>query len=53
MIVITCAKCKNYIGDRKCNAFSSKIPNVIWEGFNGHEKPLADQKNKIIFDPID
>ena len=53
MIVITCAKCKNYIGDRKCEAFPVKIPDVIWEGYDGHEKIIPNQGNKIIFDPIE
>lgn len=53
MIVLTCAKCKHYIADRKCQAFAVKIPDIIWEGFDGHEKPLPDQKNNIIFEPIE
>lgn len=52
MLVYTCANCKNFIGDRKCNAFEFKIPDLIWQGDNGHEKPLKDQKNNIVFDPI-
>lgn len=52
MIVYTCAQCKNYIADRKCRAFQIKIPDVIWEGDSGHENPLPEQKNKIVFELI-
>lgn len=52
MIVDTCAKCKHYLSDRKCEAFPIKIPDAIWEGFNGHEKRLSEQKNDIVFQPI-
>jgi hypothetical protein len=44
--------CKHYISDKKCNAFLTKIPDVIWKGHNGHETPLKDQKNDIVFEKI-
>lgn len=52
MIVYTCAKCKHYTANRKCEAFPFKIPDVIWQGDSGHENPLPEQKNKIVFDAI-
>jgi hypothetical protein len=51
MIVTTCMNCKNYILGKECNAFKS-IPNEIWEGENGHEKPLPEQDNNIVFEEI-
>lgn len=50
-INIICLKCKNYIKNGKCKAFE-EIPLEIINGDNDHSKPLPDQKNDIIFEPI-
>lgn len=39
--------------DNTCKAFPKKIPLVILEGKNKHEKPLSSQDNKIVFEPIE
>ena len=44
-----CAKCKNYLKDRKCKAFEI-IPNEIISGKKDHSKPLKNQKNDITFE---
>jgi hypothetical protein len=46
-----CCKCKNYSHNGKCKAFNS-IPNEILLGANKHLKPLPDQGNDIVFEPI-
>lgn len=48
-----CSSCKNYKGDFKCKAFQERIPNEIFLGFEPHKKPLPDQKNDIVFEPIE
>jgi len=53
MEIILCQNCKNYFGDLKCQAFSDRIPNEILLGENDHSKPLPDQKNDIVFEPIE
>jgi len=50
---LICFKCKNFndiIGG--CKAFPDDIPNEILSGENDHSKPLPDQKNDIVFEPI-
>jgi hypothetical protein len=51
---LICFNCKHW---RKieggCNAFPDGIPNEITSGQNKHSKPLPDQKNKIVFEPIE
>ena len=50
---LICFKCKNFneiIGG--CKAFSDDIPNEILSGENDHSKPLPDQNNDIVFEPI-
>ena len=51
MTVSTCLICKHYINNGKCNAFQ-KIPNEILDGENNHSKPLPNQTNDIVFEPI-
>jgi len=46
-----CFNCKFYEGKLKCIAFD-KIPNKILLGKNNHLKPLSNQKNNIVFEPI-
>lgn len=52
MIPITCLNCKNYIDSLKCSAFSDIIPDEVLNGENDHTKPLPDQENDIVFEPI-
>lgn len=51
--VATCMECKHYIIDRTCNAFPDYIPDEIWEGKDDHSKPLPEQDNDIVFEPIE
>lgn len=44
-----CLMCKNYIKGWKCKAFNT-IPINILRGEDGHEKPLPEQTNDIIFE---
>jgi len=47
-----CLKCINYARGCRCVAFSDKIPIEIISGKNKHLKPLKNQKNDIVFEPI-
>jgi NAD-dependent SIR2 family protein deacetylase len=47
-----CNKCKNYIKKLNCKAFNT-IPDIIIFGENDHSKPLPNQDNDIVFEPID
>ena len=46
-----CNKCKHHIYGLKCEAFDV-IPDAIISGKNNHSKPLPDQDNDIIFEPV-
>lgn len=48
MINTTCINCVHYELSRSCKAFS-KIPSEIWNGDNGHRKPLKSQNNRIVY----
>jgi hypothetical protein len=53
-----CFFCKHYkISNDKimevCNAFPNGIPNDILSSENDHSKPLPEQQNDIIFEPIE
>ena len=49
-----CFKCKHYNIDKGiCSAFKKEIPDEIYIGDNDHSKPLPEQENNIIFEPID
>lgn len=51
-----CTKCKHYhTDDNYCDAFpkGGGIPYEILEGDNDHSKPLPEQKNNIVFEPIE
>jgi len=51
---LICANCKYFNHDKfKCKAFPGGIPDIISSGENIHEKPLKDQINDIVFEPID
>lgn len=51
MEIILCQNCKNYLGDLSCQAFK-RIPDEILIKGNPHEKPLKDQQNDIVFEPV-
>ena len=51
--IIVCFNCKNYINNLTCAAFPIEIPEEILKGDNDHSKPLPEQENNIIFEPID
>lgn len=48
-----CLNCKHYYGIRTCDAFPEEIPDEIWMQGNEHSKPLPDQENDIVFEPIE
>ena len=48
-----CIDCKNYNLDKgNCKAFPKGIPDEIYLGDNKHTKPLKEQMNDIVFEPI-
>ena len=48
-----CIDCKNYNLDKgNCKAFPKGIPDEIYLGDNDHAKPLKEQTNNIVFEPI-
>jgi len=54
-IDIICINCVHLFENEsyiKCEAFPKGIPETIIVGTNDHAKPLKDQKNKIVFEPI-
>ena len=53
MTINTCSNCKHYLGALMCMAFLDAIPDEILNGNNDHSKPLKDQDNDIVFEPID
>ena len=51
---LVCFNCKNFrIFEGGCNAFPDGIPSEITSGENEHSKPLPDQENNIVFEPIE
>lgn len=49
---LICFECKHFNEDGiGCKAFPEGIPDEILQS-NEHAKPLADQKNEIVFEPI-
>ena len=51
---LVCFKCKHwrqFIGG--CDAFGDNIPDEITSGENEHSKPLPNQDNEIVFEPIE
>jgi len=50
----SCRYCKHFVNyEYKCKAFHNGIPDEILNGENDHSKPLSDQDNKIVFEPLD
>lgn len=54
-IDLICFRCK-WFGDTEdgggCKAFPDGIPNIILSGDNLHKKPLKEQDNNIVFEPL-
>lgn len=50
---LRCISCKNYFSDLKCQAFPEGIPEKILIDKDDHSKPLPEQDNDIVFEPID
>jgi len=49
-----CFKCKHFdINTSTCEAFKGDIPDEILEGDNDHSKPLPNQGNDIVFEPLE
>ena len=46
-----CNNCANKLKGLKCKAFDI-IPDIILFGDNDHSKPLPNQDNDIVFEPI-
>ena len=50
---LLCIGCKHYnISKNNCKAFETEVPYEIYVGLNDHSKPLPNQENNIIFEPI-
>lgn len=47
-----CLECKHFWGMLNCDAFPKGIPKEITDGESDHSKPLPNQGNDIIFEPI-
>ena len=47
-----CKKCDNYILNFTCLAFTEKIPQEVFINKIIHNKPLKNQDNDIVFEPI-
>jgi len=52
-INLICNNCKHFRPlEGGCDAFPDEIPDEILQS-NEHFKPLKDQENKIVFEPIE
>lgn len=50
---LVCFKCKHFNrAEGGCTAFPDGIPDEITSGDNKHSRPLPEQKNNIVFEPI-
>ncbi len=52
-LIPICMVCKHHKAKFKCPAFPNGIPDEILNGNNDHSKPLPEQDNDIVFEPID
>lgn len=48
-----CLMCNFLKWNMTCEAFPNGIPQEILVGENDHSKPLPNQDNDIVFEPID
>ena len=51
LVCFYCKHCNKFKGG--CKAFPNGIPDEITSGENKHKKPLLDQDNDIVFEPIE
>lgn len=50
---LVCFKCKHFRRfEGGCDAFPEGIPDEITGGDNPHNKPLPNQDNDIVFEPV-
>lgn len=47
-----CINCKHFIEQTRCKAFE-EIPAEIITGKVKHSEPLTDQKNSIVYEPLE
>lgn len=53
-VELVCFNCKHFRRfEGGCDAFPDGIPDEITSGENKHSKPLPDQENDIVFEPIE
>jgi hypothetical protein len=53
-VELVCFNCKNFRRfEGGCNAFPDGIPDEITSGENKHSKPLPEQENDLVFEPIE
>lgn len=52
-IDLICLKCKHFGDLLTCDAFPKGIPDDIVSGENDHTEKHPDQKNNIVFEPIE
>ena len=59
LMPMPCQKCKWFVqgngvvnGRWSCKAFPNGIPDEVYDN-RKHKKPLPDQKNDIVFEPIE
>lgn len=52
-VELVCFNCKHFRRfEGGCKAFPDGIPDEITSGENEHSKPLAEQENDLVFEPI-
>jgi len=52
-VKLICSSCKHFDrADGNCTAFPDGIPDEILSGENNHSKPLPEQGNDIVFEPV-
>jgi len=42
-----CSMCSRYIHDRRCGAYSKRIPDVIWKGRSAHTSLIGDEDHPV------
>ena len=53
MRTVYCVICKNRIRENLCGAFPDGIPKVFLFGKKKHTKPLPNQGNDVVFEPVE
>lgn len=53
-VELVCFNCKHFRRfEGGCDAFPDGIPSEITSGENEHSKPLPEQENNLVFEPIE